>query len=458
MARVFFTDAEALSRSGDYGDPDACQKLQQTLGLSQGMPFLLDEEGAPLRAANRWLAALPVYGCASPRTWKAYAFDFLDWEGFLGERGATALAATRDDLAAYHAARRLGEGGEVLSPSSWNRRMSALDSFYGWALEEGLLDAVPFTYRSTRFTAPDGVSGVARRNMAKERTARPSATLKWLEQDHLRFFLDVGMSGLQPDGSEDPAFQGRQAARNRAFAELLATTGLRAQEASFLTAVELPQVPLEPRVYVAMDLPARICKGGKPRTILIPPATLRTLHGYARLERAEDLASAEWRPTRPLLATKLDVDGLAVDSKKRKWSALSVEDRRRLVFPEGGSPLLFLKSTGDPLKSWDAVFAAATARCRGFDPSFPHATPHTLRHTYAVHMLRWLIEQVATRVKQKVDSSGHDTWAPYWRSHDPLLTLRDLLGHSSVATTQVYLEAIDATRLYAEVMEELDDE
>jgi site-specific recombinase XerD len=47
--------------------------------------------------------------------------------------------------------------------------------------------------------------------------------------------------------------------------------------------------------------------------------------------------------------------------------------------------------------------------------------------------------------------------AGYWRVHDPLLALRDLLGHASVTTTQVYLHAIDPTRLLASVDEELEE-
>lgn len=458
MARVFFTDAEALTRTGAYGDVDACERTQRELGLAQRMPFLLDDDGTPLRAANRWLASLPSSGCSSPRTWKAYALDLCDWHQFLSGRGRTVLDATREDLAAYHADRRLGDGdpSRALAPSSWNRKVAALDSFYAWAVEEQLIDRVPFTYRHSRVSMRDGGEAVIKRNMAKEKTGRSHATLKWLEQDQLHFFLDVGMTGLLPSGEEDPDFRGRNAARNRAVTELLATAGLRAQEASYLLAIELPAVPAKPTRFVRMALPAPICKGKKARFTLVPPDTLRSLHGYMRMERDIALADSDWQPSRPLTVSELDATAARVDGRRLRLASLSVEQRERLVLADGGSPLLALQSTGAPMTDWEQVFAEATARCRRFDAAFPEVTPHTMRHTFAVHMLRFLIEQVAEAVQRRSANAGTDVLAGYWRAHDPLLTLRDLLGHASVSSTQIYLDAIDATRLYAQVMDDLE--
>jgi len=105
---------------------------------------------------------------------------------------------------------------------------------------------------------------------------------------------------------------------------------------------------------------------------------------------------------------------------------------------------------------WSGVFAHATKRCRAFEPGFPRVTPHTLRHAFAVHTLRRLVSQTVRRVREHEDDPALDVLAGYWRVHDPLLALRDLLGHASVTTTQVYLHAIDPTRLLASVDEELE--
>ena len=41
----------------------------------------------------------------------------------------------------------------------------------------------------------------------------------------------------------------------------------------------------------------------------------------------------------------------------------------------------------------------------------------------------------------------------YLAKADPLLVLRDLLGHSSVLTTEKYLRRLDTTRIYREAYE-----
>ena len=63
-----------------------------------------------------------------------------------------------------------------------------------------------------------------------------------------------------------------------------------------------------------------------------------------------------------------------------------------------------------------------------------------LRHSYAVHMLMFLREKAK---EGKFEG-------------EPLLYVRDRLGHSDVQTTLIYLEQID--RLASELVDELEDE
>jgi integrase len=47
-----------------------------------------------------------------------------------------------------------------------------------------------------------------------------------------------------------------------------------------------------------------------------------------------------------------------------------------------------------------------------------------------------------------VDAGNDDAMALYLTKADPLLVLRDLLGHASAATTQAYLHLLDTQRIY----------
>jgi hypothetical protein len=47
--------------------------------------------------------------------------------------------------------------------------------------------------------------------------------------------------------------------------------------------------------------------------------------------------------------------------------------------------------------------------------------------------------------------------ALYLAKADPLMVLRDLLGHSSALTTEAYLRRLDMTRIYAEAYEQAAD-
>lgn len=464
MVRLYIADPTALSRLRRFGDVKDCEALLLDLAIPHGMPFVLDDNGTPIRHANRWLKSLVVSGCPSRATWIAYGRDYLHWHRFLAGRSTDPLGAKEDDVVAYFAVLRLGDSGadRIVSEQTWNRRIAALDGFYRYARSQHLIDDLPFTYRTVRrWRRGVDYPEIVDRNMAYEKDGSPDATIVWLEKEYLHRFLDIGMSGLLPNGEADPAYRGRNASRNRAFAEFLADTGLRAQEASHLLTYELPTIPDKPMPYIRMNVPRPVTKGRKGRWIFVRPDVMRTLDSYVRLERDTTLRRDHdlWMPERPLIVTDPTPREGRINGRKVSWAALSTEERQRLAYPGGGSPLLFLTSTGAPLTDWEEVFKRATQRCRCIGPGiddFPNVTPHTLRHTFAVHMLRQLVGLLAKRLRRREHASMAEVemLAGYWRMYDPLVVLRDLMGHASVLTTQVYLDVSDVSRLYAESMEE----
>ena len=180
----------------------------------------------------------------------------------------------------------------------------------------------------------------------------------------------LAASGPAPD--TDGAFGGAAGVdprllRDRALLEFLYGTGARISEATGLDIDELQLDPADPVVRL-------IGKGGKHRLVPVGSYAARALEAY--LVRA-----------RPALAAVR------------------------------GSPAVFLNARGGRLTrqgAWGVLHAAA-ARA-----GLPDVSPHTLRHSFATHML----------------DGGAD-----------IRVVQELLGHASVTTTQVYtLITVDRLR------------
>jgi integrase len=233
---------------------------------------------------------------------------------------------------------------------------------------------------------------------------------------------------------------------------------MRSQEFSHLLVWELPSPPLDGETgIVALPLPAAITKGAKARTTWVPTEALADVHAYVALERAVAVGESGWRPAGEALAVSdPDATGGRVNGRRVRWSSLGPAERRRLVAPGGGAAVVAVRADGGPLGDWEHTFAAASRRCGRIDARFPIVTPHMLRHTFAVHTLRYLVRtHLADTAKLMRVSGGDPGWALALRAQDPLLVLRDLLGHTSVSTTEVYLRMVDTTRLFTDA--ELDE-
>jgi len=458
MPQLFFTDLAALKMPAVVdGVVDQLTTAEiaamESFGLVEGMPFILGEDGSYDHDLNRFFRAAPTMGVRSLNSLRAYARDIVVWLRFLAERrdGKSLWAVDREDIAAFHRARRLLSPTHRISAQSWNRSIAALDKLYRWAVEEKLIDKAPFTYRQMWGRTTDGGTVGIAANMAREAGSRKRNT-RFLSLDRYLLFRDVGLRGRLPDGGEDPGWCGRNGERNALFAELLVTTGLRLQEGSSLLLAELPALDSHPdQRSIPFPIAAATAKGNKGREVRLPLRLLRRLRDYADVERANALdryaLRRRWeRIEAPLMVASHDRRSLRLDdqpSSPIRFNNLNPGERGRLIHRQSREPLVLWLTEGGlpmPMAAWEAVFMRASARCRRFGLDID-VTPHMLRHTFAVHMLTLLLrEQMAWLLEERAGRMS-----PAYRRliGDPLLKLQRLMGHSRIESTYIYLDHLD---------------
>jgi site-specific recombinase XerD len=467
MTQLYFTDGSALRVPVSVeGVAIDLTGVVGRIGLMDGMPFFLDRDGSYFHDVNRFFRACPTMGVRSRHSLRAYAHDIFVWMRFLEERrgGKQLWRADYNDVIAFHHARRLSDAPFQISAPSWNRAIAALDKLYRWALEEGLIASSPFRYDlSFRHGQGREAPKVVEGNRARERAARPH-DMQFVDLGRYLVFRDIGLKGRLPDGSEDPAWRGRNGERNAVFAELLVTTGMRLGEAGSLIIDELPRLTSDSPRILPFDLPGVITKGERPRRIRLPRRVLKLIEDYSDIERQIALAKTPPHPAVPLV---LSPDGRnAVDGSGRRiaLTRLRPQDRQRLLrSPDGRAEhvSLWLTERGQPVSSgtWEVAFRRASQRCRAFGLDIT-VTPHMLRHTFAINMLSMLIREQVGAIFNPTDAHG----AAYRQMlGDPLRHLQHLLGHANITSTYIYLdslaeaqELVDAAadRWTAELMED----
>ncbi len=196
--------------------------------------------------------------------------------------------------------------------------------------------------------------------------ANPLASIRTPKQDkRLPKFLDLEQVNTLLRTPDDSTFLG---ARDRAMLEVMYSTGVRVSEVVDLNIADVDTLGQALRVRG---------KGRKQRVTPIGPTALAAINKYMALRKGDPRSA------------NFNQEALFVNKHGQRLSTRSV--RRKL----------------------DKYLAQA-----GLDPTI---SPHTLRHTFATHML----------------DNGAD-----------LRSVQELLGHQSISTTQVYTH-VTARRLKA---------
>lgn len=465
------TRAAGAPGLGECGEPRAAAVLARA-GVRNGQPFVLGADGSYDPALNRFFRELDSWGVRAANSVAAYARDVMLFCRFLHEsRGGKAIWDCEEaDLRAYKQLRLNGPTHLRVSVATWRRFIAALDKWVAWALSEGLLQREPFSYRDKSVWTPVGARRV-RINAASEPAPGP-VPIRFLAYSDYLTWRDIGLGGRCPDGRADPHWRGQHGARDRAFADLLVSTGMRLGEAASLLVPELPnRGHSHGGVLEGIHLASAVTKRGHPRTVFPPPRVTAALRRYVSIERdalvTANCAAGGYRVgAEDIVVHQAGPRSLTFsDGSSASYASLDAPSRARLVLvgPGGevaGPLALWLDGNGQPVSpaGWQSVFRRANARCAlaGQDLT---VSPHVLRHVFAVHMLGLLLRQSVAALGEKPGGTFTSAQLKRLLIGNPLRRLQLLLGHANEATVYTYLDVLDeAQEIVAAALEHFDDE
>lgn len=443
---------------------DGQQIVSRKKALPDGTPFFVDDHMRPLEPWCSFFFSL-AQEKRSAITMRNYAYDLMALEEFLTglEPPADLLSSTEDDLFAYRDY-RVEHQDKPVSAVTWNRNRIPIKLFYEWAVREGLLQRLPY---------------VPRRN-GRDSMYLPivkDLDVRHLTRDQWLFFHHVGLGGSLPCGQPDPEFRGQDRLRNMAAAELAVTTGLRLREFRALLDIEVGP-PRPDRSPAELELQA-IAKYGHPRRVTIQHEVLRAIDVYRRSERAIAVrhAARALQRRREHLFVVTDVDATQMklrgryQGRDRVFSVPAMKDElRRVTVIEGDhglEPMALFVGRGGRVPGhsrWEQIFVAASKRAaviasRGQAVVMPRKiSPHDLRHTFAVYMLKILTQhQIHVEAERRV-AGGHEAYLAEHMAVNPLLKVQELLGHLRPSSTVKYLRYIqDTNAIVAQAVREWTD-
>ncbi|MDN6822942.1 tyrosine-type recombinase/integrase [Corynebacterium flavescens] len=401
-----------------------------------GMPLFFDTNLRPITLGNRFFSEYTKL--ASKNSVKAYASDFLKFLRFANNQGIDLVNAKLSDITSYRVSRsKLGH-----SNATQVREMVIVREFYKFLLNTKSIDELPWIT-------------IGRTNSAIVKSKARGMRIRALTHDEWQTFYDVGLGGNLPNGDLDPSFRGTNTLRDRLGAKLALTTGMRLREwRTLLTAEFESRLDSDGASFPIESM----AKGEYRRTIYIPEDTLHDIELYQSTERRRVVRKAQnsLRANRHVLAEAINLDRLnhrityRFNGSTFTYPLHRVPEQHRKVLVSVGSdsiePLsLFVGRSGQALseRAWLAKFQDASRRVEGLVPqrASTKVTPHDLRHTFAVVLLRELQLLAAKKQTQRANLGTGTIWEQL--AFNPLLVLQRLLGHASPATTAIYIHYID---------------
>jgi integrase/recombinase XerC len=292
----------------------------------------------------------------SPHTAKCYSADLAQFCGFLAGEADDGNGGSAGDHT-----RRAGTGTAVMDATDLKQRMLQVDTddVRSFLAHLGKQDYSKSTTARKLATLRSFYKFCLRRSYIESNPLTSIRTPK--QEKRLPKFLEIEQITKLLNTPDDATLLG---ARDKAMFEVLYSTGMRVSELVDLNRTDIDETSQCIRVRG---------KGKKHRTTPIGPTALGAVRKYVELREAD-----------PRHAT-FDREALFVNKHGKRLSTRSV--RRKL----------------------DKYLIEA-----GIDPS---VSPHTLRHSFATHML----------------NNGAD-----------LRGVQELLGHQSISTTQIYTHLTSA--------------
>lgn len=393
-------------------------------------------------AASRWLRRKyllrPIDGTVNSHASRlARYISYLRNERGLNhseERYADLFAATDDDVRAFYRALQFNQDTAV-SSATWRAQLSTLKQIHEF-LQEAYGVRLPF--RLTTFTNPVGMKMTTASEL-RARTRQGSSGVP-VTPGYAELLVQ-GALRIDRDGHQ---IQSKVVDRDAALVSLGLATGMRHQTLATITTYEIPELTSRP--FTSIRVPDFITKGDAGGEALAFAHRLRSVHDYLNGARAELIEeSASCRPERPIHITTADGDRWSTEMEGRertfRWAETDGATRRRLVNPDGSTPIVWLNAYQPAPLSYDQV-GSITTDARNWTRQHVHEDfparfrTHDLRHTYATHLTVCIFKQA---VAPHVHPDVADAFVPV-RLADAVEITKLSLGHASESSTRLYVQ------------------